>query len=69
MSPLAGPGRLAGVHRDAATDAAHLAASFCFAHFGISHKWHTPAASYLRVLNWGMLPLLLYAGTRRYLQV
>ena len=28
MSPLAGPGRLAGVHRDAATDAAHLCGQF-----------------------------------------
>jgi MATE family multidrug resistance protein len=27
-----------------------------------------PAAAYLRILNWGTLPLLLYAGTRRYLQ-
>jgi MATE family multidrug resistance protein len=27
-----------------------------------------PAAAYLRILNWGTLPLLIYAGTRRYLQ-
>jgi MATE family multidrug resistance protein len=28
----------------------------------------SPATSYLRILNWGVLPLLLYAGARRYLQ-
>ena len=27
-----------------------------------------PAGSYLRILNWGTLPLLLYGGARRYLQ-
>jgi MATE family multidrug resistance protein len=27
-----------------------------------------PAASYLRILNWGTLPLLIYAASRRYLQ-
>ena len=27
-----------------------------------------PAVSYLRILNWGTLPLLIYGGSRRYLQ-
>jgi MATE family multidrug resistance protein len=44
------------------------AASFGFAHFGIAPQVAVPAASYLRILNWGTLPLLLYGGTRRYLQ-
>jgi multidrug resistance protein, MATE family len=43
-------------------------ASFGFAAFGITPEVAKPAAGYLRVLNWGTLPLLLYGGTRRYLQ-
>jgi MATE family multidrug resistance protein len=43
-------------------------ASFGFAPFGINPAVAAPAASYLRILNWGTLPLLLYSGTRRYLQ-
>ncbi len=43
-------------------------ASFGFAPFGITPQVAVPAAAYLRILNWGTLPLLLYAGTRRYLQ-
>jgi MATE family multidrug resistance protein len=43
-------------------------ASFGFAPFEITPEVAAPAASYLRILNWGTLPLLLYAGTRRYLQ-
>jgi MATE family multidrug resistance protein len=43
-------------------------ASFGFAPSGIAHEVATPAAGYLRILNWGTLPLLLYGGTRRYLQ-
>jgi len=43
-------------------------ASFGFAPFGITPEVAVPAAAYLRILNWGTLPLLLYAGTRRYLQ-
>jgi MATE family multidrug resistance protein len=43
-------------------------ASFGFASFGIAPQVAGPAAGYLRVLNWGTLPLLLYGGTRRYLQ-
>jgi multidrug resistance protein, MATE family len=43
-------------------------ASFGFAHFGINPQVAAPATAYLRILNWGTLPLLLYGGTRRYLQ-
>jgi MATE family multidrug resistance protein len=43
-------------------------ASFGFAPFGINSEVAGPAGSYLRILNLGTLPLLLYAGTRRYLQ-
>jgi len=43
-------------------------ASFGYARFGISAEVAAPAGSYLRVLNWGTLPLLIYGGTRRYLQ-
>lgn len=42
--------------------------SFGITHFGISGAVAGPAGGYLRLLNWGTLPLLLYAGTRRYLQ-
>ena len=45
-----------------------VAASFGFAHFGINAEVAGPAGSYLRILNWGTLPLLLYGATRRYLQ-
>jgi len=44
------------------------AASFGLARFGINPAVAGPASSYLRILNWGTLPLLLYGGTRRYLQ-
>jgi MATE family multidrug resistance protein len=43
-------------------------ASFGFGPFGIAPEVAGPAGSYLRMLNFGTLPLLLYAGTRRYLQ-
>ncbi|HEY1650096.1 MAG TPA: MATE family efflux transporter [Terracidiphilus sp.] len=43
-------------------------AGFGFARFGIMPEVAGPAGGYLRILNWGTLPLLLYAGTRRYLQ-
>lgn len=43
-------------------------ASFGFKRFGINPEVAEPAASYLRIMLWGTLPLLLYAGTRRYLQ-
>jgi len=45
-----------------------VAASFGLAHIGIHPEVAGPAASYLRILNWGTLPLLIYGGTRRYLQ-
>jgi len=43
-------------------------ASFGFAHYGITAQVAGPAGSYLRILNWATLPLLLYQCTRRYLQ-
>jgi MATE family multidrug resistance protein len=43
-------------------------ASFGFAHFGINSAVAAPATAYLRILNWGTLPLLIYGGARRYLQ-
>jgi MATE family multidrug resistance protein len=43
-------------------------ASFGYARFGIGAEVAGPAASYLRVLNWGTLPLLVYGAARRYLQ-
>lgn len=42
--------------------------SFRLTHFGVNAEVAVPAAAYLRILNWGTLPLLLYGGTRRYLQ-
>ncbi len=43
-------------------------ASFAFTHFGITPHVAGPAAGYLRLLNLSTLPLLIYSGTRRYLQ-
>ena len=43
-------------------------ASFGFARFGITPEVAAPAGSYLRILLWSTLPLLLYGATRRYLQ-
>jgi len=43
-------------------------ASFGFARVGIAAEVATPAAAYLRVLNWSLLPLLIYGASRRYLQ-
>ncbi|HEU5457816.1 MAG TPA: MATE family efflux transporter [Terracidiphilus sp.] len=45
-----------------------FAASYGFRPFGINRAVAVPAAHYLRMLNWSTLPLLLYGGTRRYLQ-
>lgn len=45
-----------------------VAASIGFIHFGITAEVAAPAGAYLRILLWGTLPLLLYSGTRRYLQ-
>ncbi len=36
--------------------------------FGVNPAVAAPAAAYLRIINWSTLPLLLYGGTRRYLQ-
>ena len=44
------------------------AASFGFARFGIAPEVAAPAAAYLRVLDWSLLPLLVYGAARRYLQ-
>jgi len=44
------------------------ALSFGLPHFGVIPAVAAPASSYLSILNWGTLPLLLYGGTRRYLQ-
>lgn len=45
-----------------------IAGSFGFAHVGIAPQVAAPAASYLRYLTLGTLPLLLYGSVRRYLQ-
>jgi MATE family multidrug resistance protein len=44
------------------------AASFGLVRVGIAPQVAVPAAGYLRLLNLGTLPLLIYSGTRRYLQ-
>ncbi|HTB97374.1 MAG TPA: MATE family efflux transporter [Terracidiphilus sp.] len=44
------------------------ALSYGLPHFGVTPDVAAPASSYLRVLLWSTLPLLLYGGTRRYLQ-
>ncbi|HWG21939.1 MAG TPA: MATE family efflux transporter [Terracidiphilus sp.] len=44
------------------------ASSLVFGHVGIHPEVAGPAGSYLRVLVWGTLPLLVYGATRRYLQ-
>ena len=43
-------------------------ASYGYARFGVAAAVAGPAATYLRVLNWGTLPLLIYGASRRYLQ-
>jgi MATE family multidrug resistance protein len=43
-------------------------ACFALPHLGIAPEVARPAASYMNILNWGTLPLLIYGGTRRYLQ-
>ncbi len=45
-----------------------FAASFVFARFGIAAQVAGPAGGYLRLMTLGTLPLLIYSGTRRYLQ-
>lgn len=44
------------------------AASYGFTRVGIAPEVAGTAGAYLRILNWGTLPLLLYGGARRYLQ-
>jgi MATE family multidrug resistance protein len=43
-------------------------ASYGYARVGIGAEVAIPAGSYLRVLNWSTLPLLIYGASRRYLQ-
>jgi multidrug resistance protein, MATE family len=43
-------------------------ASWNFSRFGVIPEVSVLSAGYLRIMNWGTLPLLLYGGTRRYLQ-
>jgi multidrug resistance protein, MATE family len=43
-------------------------ASYGYARFGVATAVAGPAATYLRMLNWGTLPLLIYGASRRYLQ-
>jgi MATE family, multidrug efflux pump len=45
-----------------------VAASYCFARVGITPEVAGLAGSYIRILNFGTLPLLLYGAARRYLQ-
>jgi MATE family multidrug resistance protein len=42
--------------------------SYAFTWFGVIPSVAVPAGSYLRILNYGTLPLLIYGGVRRYLQ-
>lgn len=44
------------------------ALSYEFTHFGVIPEVASLSGGYLRILNWGTLPLLVYGGTRRYLQ-
>lgn len=44
------------------------AAPFAFPYLGTNPSVSQQTAAYLRMLNWGTLPLLLYAAFRRYLQ-
>jgi MATE family multidrug resistance protein len=45
-----------------------FAASFAFTRFGIAPVVADTAGGYLRLMTLGTLPLLIYSGTRRYLQ-
>jgi len=42
--------------------------SYGFTRFGVIPEVAALSGGYLRIMNWGTLPLLLYGGTRRYLQ-
>ncbi|MGA9060997.1 MAG: MATE family efflux transporter [Terracidiphilus sp.] len=48
--------------------AANWLASLGVTRLGIAVEVAGPAGGYLRLLNWGTLPLLLYSAARRYLQ-
>ena len=43
-------------------------ASFAYIRVGITPEVAIPAGSYLRMLDWSLLPLLVYGASRRYLQ-
>ena len=43
-------------------------ASWNFTRFGVIPEVAVLSSGYLGIMNWGTLPLLLYGGTRRYLQ-
>ena len=43
-------------------------ASWNITRFGVISEVAVLSSGYLRIMNWGTLPLLLYGGTRRYLQ-
>src|SRR5271163_3719041 len=43
-------------------------ASFAYTRVGISPEVASPATTYLRMLNWSLLPLLICGAGRRYLQ-
>ena len=43
-------------------------ASYEFTRFGVIPEVALLSSGYLRIMNWGTLPLLLYGGTRRYLR-
>jgi len=43
-------------------------ASYDFTRFGVIPEVAVLSSGYLSIMNWGTLPLLLYGGTRRYLQ-
>ena len=57
------------MHRHTAPDAADCRGQLSASRVSESSlRSPAPASSYLRLLTWGTLPLLLYGGTRRYLQ-
>jgi len=80
VSQAYGAGRIADCHRSlwnalylcAAIVPALMAVNAAMAaglfRFGVDPRVLPPAAAYLRILNWGTLPLVLYFALRRYLQ-
>ena len=80
VSQAHGAGRMADCHR-ALWSALYLCAAVTPAlmmvnaamaaglpRFGVNPKVLPQATAYIRILNWGTLPLMLYFGLRRYLQ-